>query len=74
MEYSRMRELKPTEFQQIHGGDGWDAAAGGLTGAGVGATAVGVAVAVGAVVTAPVTIGVVVGGAAVGAIYSWFTN
>ncbi|GMM83016.1 hypothetical protein [Pseudoalteromonas sp. MTN2-4] len=70
-----MRELNVKEIEAVNGGgDGWDAASGGLTGAGVGAGAVGVAVAVGATVAAPVTIGVIAVSAAVGAVYSWFSE
>lgn len=69
-----MRELTVHEVEQVGGGDGWDVAAGGLTGAGAGATVVSAAAAVGATVAAPVTIGVIVAGAALGALYSWITN
>ncbi|WP_371186466.1 hypothetical protein [Thalassotalea maritima] len=69
-----MRELNTMEVELVVGGDGWDVAAGGLTGAGVGATAVGAAIAVGITVTAPVTLTAVATGAVAGAIYSWLTN
>lgn len=69
-----MKELSMTEVNQVNGGDGWDIASGGLTGAGAGATLVGLAVGFGITVTAPITLGVIAVGAAGGALYNWIED
>ena len=69
-----MKELNMTEVNLVNGGDGWDIASGGLTGAGAGATVVGLAVGFGIAVTAPVSLGIIAIGAAGGAMYNWIED
>jgi len=69
-----MELLNDNDIKSVSGGDGWDLAAGGLSGGGIGATGVGFAVTVGFTVTFPVALGVVATGAALGVAWEYFTD
>jgi hypothetical protein len=69
-----MQELNSHEIEQVGGADGFDAAAGGLTGAGRGTTALGIALGLGVTLTAPISLSVIGASAAVGSTYSWLSN